>query len=227
MLSQLRDLALRCIRFQAPQAARPMADSSTASAFVEVEAPSVASCWKCRGAPLLTECNVCHGTGKLPRAKPRTKPVRATTLYPDFVAPGPPPLAPELPELSVRDDEDLSFLIGRWKIFQFKALHRYSTDDVVTAWAAYRMRDLLVAAKRRAHAAPLTESEISTAGLGAEPTGADGSTLRTVDIGCGIGSVALMTAWLFPEAQCFGVEAQPTRYAQAVRCESPCLRVCA
>jgi tRNA1(Val) A37 N6-methylase TrmN6 len=31
---------------------------------------------------------------------------------------------------------------------------------------------------------------------------------RCLDLGCGIGSVLLMTAWRFPEAACLGIEAQ-------------------
>ncbi|MBS1153877.1 MAG: hypothetical protein H6Q89_5575 [Myxococcaceae bacterium] len=38
---------------------------------------------------------------------------------------------------------------------------------------------------------------------------------RCLDLGCGIGSVLLMTAWLFPEASCLGIEAQPISAALA------------
>ncbi len=97
-------------------------------------------------------------------------------------------------------NEELCFLTGHWKIFQHKAQHRYSTDDVVTAWVAYRMGKSIVCA-------------ISS---GSAREGAS-LPLRTLDIGCGIGSVLLMTAWLFPIARCIGVEAQPSRAAQASR----------
>lgn len=36
------------------------------------------------------------------------------------------------------DDEDLSFLSGHWKIFQKRSGHRWSLDDLVTAWVASR-----------------------------------------------------------------------------------------
>lgn len=173
-----------------------------AAAFVEIaDAPPAASCWKCRGSPRQPACKVCGGTGLIPRAKEKSKRTRPVKLYPSYDPPGPKPLAPELAELRVREDEDLCFLIGHWKIFQQKSQHRYSTDDVVTAWVAYRMGPRLVAAKAAA----------ARAG-GSLPTG-----LETIDIGCGIGSVVLMTAWLFPDAQCRGVEAQLSRYNQALR----------
>lgn len=84
--------------------------------------------------------------------------------------------------------EELCFLTGKWKIIQRTDSHRYSTDDVVTAWVAWRV----------------------TRFLGRPP-------ISCCDIGTGIGSVLLMTAWLHPHAQCLGVEAQPTRLALAQR----------
>ena len=72
------------------------------------------------------------------------------------------------------------------------------------------MGPLLYAARKRAAAA--AGSPASDAATSASDT-----PLRSIDIGCGIGSVVLMTAWLYPGAQCFGVEAQPTRFSQAVR----------
>ncbi len=41
------------------------------------------------------------------------------------------------------------------------------------------------------------------------------SVTRCLDLGCGIGSVLLMTAWRFPHAQCLGVEVQPISAALA------------
>lgn len=45
----------------------------------------------------------------------------------------------------------------------------------------------------------------------------DRAPARTLDLGCGVGSVLMMTAWRFPEARCTGVEAQPERASKARR----------
>jgi len=70
--------------------------------------------------------------------------------------------------------ETLDFLCGYFRIFQYERGHRYSTDDVLTAWYTQW--------------APRVD--------------------RAADLGSGIGSVALITAWRFPGAQLCTVEAQ-------------------
>jgi tRNA1(Val) A37 N6-methylase TrmN6 len=83
------------------------------------------------------------------------------------------------------DDEDLCFLCGDWRIFQRQDGHRWSMDDLVTAYVA------------------VTSVLVPPA--------------RTLDIGCGIGSVLLSVAWAFPDARALGVEAQPVSAALARR----------
>ncbi|MBL8910932.1 MAG: methyltransferase [Archangium sp.] len=97
-------------------------------------------------------------------------------------APGPLPRAD--PKLLPRDDEELSFLTGEWRIFQKQQGHRWSMDDLVTAWVAGE------------HI---------------------GSARRLLDLGCGLGSVLLMNAWRFPDADVTGVEAQMDRAEMARR----------
>jgi tRNA1(Val) A37 N6-methylase TrmN6 len=75
-------------------------------------------------------------------------------------------------------DEDLSFLVGDWRIFQLRRGHRWSLDDFVTAYVAL------------------------------ETARAEGPVARALDLGCGIGSVLLMVAWGLPTARVVGVEAQ-------------------
>jgi tRNA1Val (adenine37-N6)-methyltransferase len=59
-----------------------------------------------------------------------------------WIAPGPPPHGPRgNADLAPRDDEDLSYLSGDWRLFQPRVGHRYSLDDLVTAWIATRDRD--------------------------------------------------------------------------------------
>ncbi|MEW6433853.1 MAG: SAM-dependent methyltransferase [Myxococcota bacterium] len=41
-------------------------------------------------------------------------------------------------DLRPRDDEDLCFLVGEWRLFQKQRGHRWSLDDLVTAWVAAR-----------------------------------------------------------------------------------------
>lgn len=47
------------------------------------------------------------------------------------------------PELQPRDDEDLCFLTGEWRLFQKQRGHRWSLDDLVTAWVAARHGEAL------------------------------------------------------------------------------------
>lgn len=113
--------------------------------------------------------------------------VRAARRPPDWVAPGPRPAPPpDRPEIWPGPGEDLCFLTGDFRILQRLDGHRWSADDLVTAW---------VAASRRAADPPR----------------------RAVDLGCGIGTVLLCTAWRFPEARCAGVEAQELSFGLARR----------
>lgn len=54
-----------------------------------------------------------------------------------WVAPGPQPLGAQGdPTLIPGPDEDLSYLAGDWRIFQPRVGHRWSLDDLVTAYVA-------------------------------------------------------------------------------------------
>src|SRR5450631_871636 len=56
-----------------------------------------------------------------------------------WLAPGPQPRgANGRPELDPDADEDLSYLSGDWRLFQKRQGHRWSLDDLVTAWIATR-----------------------------------------------------------------------------------------
>lgn len=86
--------------------------------------------------------------------------------------PGPAPVGPnghsEL-NLAPQSGETLSYLLGDWRLLQLERGHRWSVDDMVTAMVA------------------LQEAEIAaTAGARVR---------RTLDLGCGIGSVLLMVGW--------------------------------
>ena len=65
--------------------------------------------------------------------------VRPARRPPSWRAPGPPPAAPaQRPELWPQAGEDLCHLSGDWRILQRVRGHRWSIDDLVTAWFAAR-----------------------------------------------------------------------------------------
>jgi len=64
--------------------------------------------------------------------------VRPARRPPGWIAPGPAPLRPDL---APGPDEDLCYLTGDWRIFQLQRGHRWSLDDLVTAWIATRAID--------------------------------------------------------------------------------------
>jgi tRNA1(Val) A37 N6-methylase TrmN6 len=68
--------------------------------------------------------------------------VRAARRPPGWIAPGPVPAGPQgRPELEPAADEDLCYLSGDWRLFQKLRGHRWSLDDLVTAWVATRELD--------------------------------------------------------------------------------------
>jgi tRNA1Val (adenine37-N6)-methyltransferase len=100
----------------------------------------------------------------------------------------PGPPAAAPPGLEPGPDETLDALCGAWRIFQLRRGHRYSADDLLVAWYA--------------------GETVRRAGLIVD---------RALDLGSGIGSVALMVAWQFPGAHLTTVEAQAQSRALAAR----------
>lgn len=82
--------------------------------------------------------------------------------------------------------ETLDHLAGDWRIYQLKGGHRFSADDVLTAWTAARAR-------------PQAD--------------------RLLDLGCGIGSVGLLTLWALRvnQPRLVGLEVQQLSYDLAKR----------
>jgi tRNA1(Val) A37 N6-methylase TrmN6 len=65
--------------------------------------------------------------------------VRPARRPPGWVAPGPAPAgARGRADLEPAEDEDLCYLAGDWRLFQKLRGHRWSLDDLVTAWIATR-----------------------------------------------------------------------------------------
>jgi tRNA1(Val) A37 N6-methylase TrmN6 len=85
----------------------------------------------------------------------------------------------------VSDDELTSDAItASFRVVQRRRGHRFSLDDLATAWVAGRARPGARAA---------------------------------LDLGCGVGSVLLMVAYVAREARLYGVEAQAESFALATR----------
>jgi tRNA1Val (adenine37-N6)-methyltransferase len=71
------------------------------------------------------------------RPAPQTGIIRPARRPDGWNAPGPRPAAPlDRPELWPGPGEDLCFLAGDWRILQRLGGHRWSLDDLVTAWFA-------------------------------------------------------------------------------------------
>lgn len=79
-------------------------------------------------------------------------------------------------------------LVGAWRILQPRKGHRWSTDDLLCAWFALDTLE---------H-------------LGIRPD-------RALDLGCGLGSVAMMLAWALPDLHVTGLEKQVARLDLARR----------
>lgn len=90
-------------------------------------------------------CKVCEGRGKLNAKKHRTGQKGRITVVPSPKnwTPLPPLCATNIVEINEsshsypREDEELCGLISNWRIYQSsKGGHRWTTDDLVTAWVA-------------------------------------------------------------------------------------------
>ena len=97
------------------------------------------------------------------------------THFKGWAKPGPiPPGASTHPD--VPPEETLDALSGHFRIYQLRRGHRFSTDDLLTAWY----------------------------GTTWVPTAAN-----ALDLGSGIGSVAMIAAWRLPGVRFVTIEAQP------------------
>ena len=86
--------------------------------------------------------------------------------------------------LPINPGEQLCNLVGRWRILQRVASHRWTTDDLVTAY---------VAASTFVASSQISGSIISSANK--EEEGEETRTLRYLDLGTGNASVLQMSTW--------------------------------
>lgn len=82
-----------------------------------------------------------------------------------------------------KNGEVLSNICGSWKIYQRIGGHRYTSDDLCTAYVAIRSVEK--------YNVDLKES---------------------LDMGCGLGTVLLFTAFEYENINCYGIEAQEISY---------------
>jgi tRNA1Val (adenine37-N6)-methyltransferase len=166
------------------------------------------ACWKCKGTGVVRGdvlCKVCSGSKRLPvkrrlvrgAGKPgqfvkRTEPIGWDATGPAAFHHSTPD--EQLPQpLQPENGEQLCFLVGNWRIFQRVGGHRWTTDDLVTAWVAGN------------HARTHIPAEECT------------KVKKVLDLGCGNASVLMMVAWQYPEASCLGLEARAEAVSLARR----------
>lgn len=107
--------------------------------------------------------------------------VASDTHFKGWAKPGPRPPATSRP-VDLAPEETLDATSGHFRIFQLKKGHRFSTDDVLTAWYGSTW-------------AP--------------------SPSRVLDLGSGVGSVAIIVAWRLSGAAVVTIEAQDVSVALA------------
>lgn len=141
------------------------------------------------------KCKICKGTGHITALKRQehfNDPgyIQPPNKWPDnYKIPGPRSRGLDnRNELLPRNGEVLSNICGDWKIYQRKAGHRYTTDDLCTAYIAFQS---------------IEKYNIDLK--------------YSLDIGCGLGTVLLFTAFQYPNIQCRGIEAQEISYDLAKR----------
>jgi tRNA1Val (adenine37-N6)-methyltransferase len=113
----------------------------------------------------------------------RSKDISPKTHFRGYAIPGPSvPGTFDDPLLTLGEGESMDVLCGHFRIFQLQKGHRYSTDDLLTAWYG--------------------TSWCPTAG-------------SILDLGSGIGTVAMVAAWRMPGARVVTIEAQSESVALA------------
>jgi tRNA1Val (adenine37-N6)-methyltransferase len=97
------------------------------------------------------------------------------TQFRGWRIPGPVPPGALAHQPAIEPGETLDALSGHFRVFQLENGHRFSTDDILTAWY----------------------------GSTAAPT-----VSKVLDLGSGIGTVAMVAAWRLPSARFVTIEAQ-------------------
>ena len=207
-------------------------------------------CWKCGGSGRLAvksskadtadssstcengvvtfyrECSICRNEVKFP---PKDSGVGTISKFVNYAPTGPLTLGDcSDPKYHPRKGETLCSLSGHYMIYQYKKGHRFTTDDVCTAYFAYtEMKDVLqnkvddIAEKMRAlklssetnfesDSAKLDRTNDSSTKRAREEVQLNHQFSSHLDLGCGLGSVLMMLKWKFRKnvLRSVGVEAQ-------------------
>ena len=158
-------------------------------------------CWKCHGRGTQKtktseiSCKVCKGLKRLGVKKDLVEgreqegEITKVTVPADWIHYD----ASSSPvEIELNNGEQLCGLIAGYRIIQHKGGHRWTTDDICTAWVAMKSVTSL--------APILQKSGDNTMNY---------TPLRYLDLGCGNGSVLLMVSVHLPiETTCIGIEAR-------------------
>jgi ubiquinone/menaquinone biosynthesis C-methylase UbiE len=95
-------------------------------------------------------------------------------------------------------------------IYQYTKGHRFTTDDICTAYFAHNeMKDAITANRAQNSTQNIAQNRDNTiSGLSPPPSSSQPSS--HLDLGCGMGSVLLMLKWNFGDSikQSIGMEAQ-------------------
>ena len=151
-----------------------------------------AICFSCGGIGMKTKkrgmmisCTPCLGSGIIRRRRTRAL-KRNHITYAGFTSVGPSTVISD-DEVVLGIDEELSYLSGKWRIIQSRSSHRYSTDDVVTAYIAVKE---LRSYRSLPCAIPTPSQPPSSSSSHTSPP-------RMLDIGCGLGSVVSSMLFFF------------------------------
>lgn len=113
----------------------------------------------------------------------------------------PPPEVPDMPRwIPLRDaGEQLCNLVGNWRILQRVGSHRWTTDDLVTAYVASRVALGSTLPGQRQEDSPVIDEDAK-------------SSMSYLDLGTGNASVLQMTCWAlwlhYERIEAYGVEAR-------------------
>jgi hypothetical protein len=200
--------------------------------FVQEHPSTAPQCWKCVGTGRLVlknsqadkadsssiddngvityfrECSICCNKVKFPL---KDNSIGRISKFVNYSPSG--PLAHgdvDDPAFQPRRGETLCSLSGHYMIYQYTKGHRFTTDDVCTAYFAYNeMKEAIIGNRAQNIKQNLTQNlDNNTSGLSPSPSSSQSSS--HLDLGCGLGSVLLMLKWKFGDSikQSIGVEAQ-------------------
>ena len=146
-------------------------------------------------------CSICCGQISFPM---KDTSMGKISRFTNYSATG--PLAKgdsDYPDLYPRKGETLCSLSGHYMIYQYTKGHRFTTDDVCTAYFAYTEMKAAIMDGNEENRDDICQAQTSS----------------HLDLGCGLGSVLLMLKWKFGTQlqRSVGIEAQTSNLSLAKR----------